>query len=198
MLHFSKHPQTDQLYLKLMLRKVLIILGVLALLLLVARFGMFYYTKQFSPAAIIETKANGLDVKIEYSQPSKKGRLIFGSETQKALVPYGRVWRTGANEATILKIQKDVTFAGKPLKAGEYTLWTIPNATNWTVIINAETGQWGTEYDPKRDLFRTEVSSTVKPDEAEMFSISFADQTGGVDMLLHWDRTEVIVPIRVQ
>lgn len=134
---------------------------------------------------------------MDYCQPAKKGRTIFGDSAQ-ALVPYGKIWRTGANEATRLVVNKDVSLAGQPLQAGEYTLWTIPGPTNWQVVINQETGQWGTEYDPTKDLFRASVPSYQVPDLQELFEISFVPELDGTNMLLHWDHTEVSVPIRVQ
>ena len=181
-----------------MKKKVFIGVGILAVIALIALFVLMRYTKSFSPQAQAEFNQNGLSITVNYCQPSKKGRLIFGDEADKALVPYGKVWRTGANEATLLKINKDVTFAGTPLKAGEYTLWTIPGTTGWQAVINSQTGQWGTDYNEKMDVFRASVASAPSADEAESFTISFAQQSGGTDMILHWDKTQVIVPIRAQ
>jgi hypothetical protein len=88
-----------------------------------------------------------LTVQVDYSRPYKKRREIFGK-----LLPYGQVWRTGANEATIFDVKQDIKIGDKSLKAGKYTLWTIPNADKWTVILNSETGQWGTNYNEKKDV----------------------------------------------
>lgn len=156
------------------------------------------YTKQFSPEATAEFDKTGLKVKVDYCQPAKKGRLIFGPADSRALVSYGNVWRTGANEATLLTIEPNVTLAGQALPAGRYTLWTIPGPTDWQVVINNETGQWGTEYDPARDRFRTPVSVRSLPDTVQQFTIGFRPQPGGTDMLLSWDTHEVVVPIRKQ
>jgi len=162
------------------------------------RYFQLQYTKQFSPEATAEFDQNGLHVKVDYSQPSKKGRLIFGTVAEHALVPYGKVWRTGANEATLLTVEPDVTVAGQPLPAGRYTLWTIPGPAQWQVIINDETGQWGTEYDPTRDHFRAPVPVRALPDTVQLFTISFRPADGGADLLLRWDTREVAVPIRKQ
>lgn len=162
------------------------------------RYFQLQYTKQFSPGATAEFDQNGLHVKVDYSQPSKKGRLIFGTVAEHALVPYGKAWRTGANEATLLTVEPDVTVAGKPLPAGRYTLWTIPGPTGWQVIVNDETGQWGTEYDPSRDHFRAPVSARALADTVQLFTISFRPADGGADLLLRWDTREVTVPIRKQ
>lgn len=154
------------------------------------------YTKQFSPGATAEFDQNGLHVKVDYSQPAKKGRLIFGEPTSRVLVPYGKVWRTGANEATLLTVEPAVTLAGKPLPAGRYTLWTIPGKDSWQVVINNETGQWGTEYDPARDRFRATVPVLSRTDTTQLFTIDFEPQPGGADLHLHWDTQEVQIPIR--
>ena len=175
------------------LRIVLVILAVLAS---VAVFFRFYYTKTFSPSSTAEFDKNGLRVSVDYCQPSKKGRMIFGEESEKALVPYGKWWRTGANEATVIKFSKDVNFGGKPLKAGTYTLFTIPQKDNWSVIINEEVGQWGLSYDEKKNILSVPATSTQTSDSAEQFKIDFVEQTGGTDMILHWDTTQVTVPIR--
>src|SRR5580704_1818688 len=88
-------------------------------------------------------------VLVDYGRPSKRGRVIFGS-----LVPYGQVWRTGANAATTFVIDKDLTIGAQTVPAGTYTLYTLPSASNWLLIINKQTGQWGTEYDQSQDLVR--------------------------------------------
>ncbi|MFN8354297.1 MAG: DUF2911 domain-containing protein [Spirosomataceae bacterium] len=181
-----------------MAKKIFIGIGVLVIVFIAAFFYFMRNTKSLSPQAKASYNQGGMDVTVDYCQPSKRGRLIFGEEAAKALVPYGKVWRTGANEATLIKFNQDVTVAGKPLKAGEYTLWTIPGATDWQVVINSETGQWGTDYNEKMDVFRAPVSITAKPTETETFTIDFVEQAGGADMMLSWDKTEVIIPIRKQ
>ena len=173
------------------MKRILTILGILAAVLLVGFLIIRTVTKSNSPEATVQTNQNGLTVKVDYCRPYKKGRQIFGG-----LVPYGQVWRTGANEATRIKFDQNVTVAGQPLKAGEYTLWTIPSQQGWTVVINGETGQWGTNYNQKKDVFRAAISSRPHSPMAEQFTISFAPATAGTDMILAWDTTEAIVPIR--
>ncbi len=173
------------------MKRVLIILGVIAALLLVAFFTLRTFTKSSSPEAVAQIDQNGLAVKVDYCQPAKKGREIFGG-----LVPYGQVWRTGANEATIIEVKQDVTVAGQPLKAGKYTLWTIPSQQGWIAIINRETGQWGTSYDQSKDVFRAPIVSRPHNPMAEKFTINFTPIENGADMVLAWDETEAIVPIR--
>jgi Protein of unknown function (DUF2911) len=175
------------------LRILLVILAVLASAFV---FFRFYYTKSFSPSASEKFEKNGLVVTVDYCQPSKKDRLIFGDEKDKALVPYGKWWRTGANEATVIKFSKDVTIAGKPLKAGTYTLFTIPEKDKWTIIINGEVGQWGLSYDEKKNVMTVPVPSMQADSSAEQFKISFVEQPDGGDMILNWDTTQVVVPIK--
>jgi hypothetical protein len=180
-----------------MLRKVLIALGILLGILLLVRWGLFRHTKQFSPAATARYQHNGLDMAVEYSQPSKKGRVLFGTEAQRALIPYGRVWRTGANEATLLRVSKDIVLMGKVLKAGRYSLWTIPQPSSWTVIVNGEVGQWGTEYDAKQDVLRVEVPASSGPQVVETFTMQFAEASPTEAILeLSWDTVRVAIPIR--
>lgn len=173
------------------MKRVLIILGVIAAVLLIAFFALRTATKSSSPEAVAQIDQNSLNVKVDYCQPSKKGRKIFGG-----LVPYGQVWRTGANEATIMEVNQDVTVAGQSLKAGEYTLWTIPSQQGWIVIINGETGQWGTSYDQSKDVFRAPIVSRPHNPTTEKFTISFTPVADGADMMLAWDQTEAVVPIR--
>ncbi|RCR69151.1 DUF2911 domain-containing protein [Larkinella punicea] len=175
------------------MKKVLWIVGGLAVLVLIGYFGLRSFTKSSSPEAVATSDQNGVQVKVEYCQPYKKGRKIFGG-----LVPYGEVWRTGANEATIITIDQNVTVAGQPLDEGEYSLWTIPSEGSWMVIFNRETGQWGTSYDQTKDVLRVPVAARKRNAVAEQFYISFAPQAGGSDMLLAWDQTEAIVPIRLR
>jgi DUF2911 family protein len=106
------------------------------------------------PASVSETIASGATIKIDYSQPSVKGRKV-GDD----IASNGKVWRTGANEATLFEVSKDVTVEGKPLPAGKYTLWSIPGETEWTVIFNKQTGQWGTQYKDTEDALRVPVKT---------------------------------------
>jgi Protein of unknown function (DUF2911) len=99
------------------------------------------------PGEAAVTFADGKTVTIHYSRPSMRGRKIFGR-----LVPYDRVWRTGANAATSLQTDVDLTIGGANVPAGSYTLYTLPGANGWQLIINKQTGQWGTEYGQARTL----------------------------------------------
>jgi hypothetical protein len=145
-----------------------------------------------SPMAIAKYKSENTYIKVVYSQPFKRGREIFGE-----LEPYGQVWRTGANEATEITTTRDIRFGGKELKAGTYTIFTIPNKDKWTVIINRELGQWGAyKYEKEKDLFSFDVPVTTSPIIYEAFTIDFQEAQGGVDMTMLWDTIRVAVPIK--
>ena len=131
-----------------------------------------------SPPAEATTTVDGVDVTIDYSQPSVKGREIFGK-----LEPYGKVWRTGANEATTFEASGDVTINGQPLSAGKYALFTIPNEDQWTVIFNKQAEQWGAfDYDESQDALRVDATpeKTNQPTEKLTFDIS---DNGEVSMM---------------
>lgn len=145
-----------------------------------------------SPTAIATVKHAGTYVKIVYGQPYKSGREIFGN-----LVPYGEVWRTGANEATEITATGDIIFAGETLEAGTYSLFTIPNEETWTIILNSELGLWGAfDYDASKDVMRVEAEANRTEQTDEAFTIQFGEvQADSADMIIKWDQTEVRVPI---
>jgi hypothetical protein len=175
------------------LKRILTIVGVLLVALFIAFKFMQYKTKQASPEAKVEYN-NGVKISISYSQPSKKGREVFGK-----LVPFGVVWRTGANEATTFDTDKDLTIGGKTLAAGHYTLWTIPNADHWTVIFNKKDYIWGVGKDgasreADADALQVDVPVQSSDTALEKFTISMVD-TPTTALVLAWDQTKVMVPI---
>lgn len=173
------------------MKKWLFILIAVIGFLAVSLFVLRLYTKSFSPAANAEIKSGELNVKVAYSQPQKKGRKIFGG-----LVPYGKVWRTGANEATEITFSKAAKLNGQPIAAGTYTLFTIPNEDKWTIILNSVTGQWGAfTHKPDKDVMRTEVPANNQAESVEKFTIHLQEAEGTITMTLHWDQTAVKVPI---
>lgn len=130
------------------------------------------------------------NVTVKYSRPSVKGRTIFSG-----LVPYGEVWRTGANSATIITFSDDVTLEGKPVAAGEYGLFTIPGKDTWTIILNKGAQQWGAyEYKQADDVLRFQVKPQTSTEKTETFTISFSDVLPSTAKLnLTWDKTKVSV-----
>jgi tetratricopeptide (TPR) repeat protein len=125
-------------------------------------------------------------VTVTYSRPNTKGRKIFGG-----LEPYGQVWRTGANSATVIKFSDEVTIEGNKVPAGEYALFTIPDAKEWTVILNKNTKQWGAyEYKQADDVLRFKVKPMKTPAMVETFTIQFNNvTTSAADMYLAWENT---------
>lgn len=143
-------------------------------------------SKRPSPPAEVKADVHGAEVTIDYSRPSAKGRPIFG---QKTLVPYGEVWRTGANEATTFTVNKPVKINGQALPAGSYALFTVPGPQEWTVIFNKTAKQWGAfKYEDKQDALRVKVKPHPLAAPVEQFTIEAAN-SGKVAM--RWEKTEV-------
>lgn len=128
----------------------------------------------------------GAVVWVDYGRPMKRGREIFGN-----VVPWNTVWRTGANAATQFHSPVDLTVGGATVPAGTYTLWTLPTATGWKLIVNKQTGQWGTIYDPQQDLVRVDAKVETLAAPVEQFVIAFASGA----LTFTWDRTKVSVPV---
>lgn len=143
---------------------------------------------QASPSAKIAQKVGLTDVTVDYSRPSTKGRKIFGE-----LVPFGEVWRTGANGATIISFSTDVEIDGKKVPQGQYAIYSIPGKSEWTIILSKDTKLWGTiGYDPKNDLMRFQVELNKLSRVYETFEISFNNMTDtGADLSIKWDQTRI-------
>src|SRR6266436_9966677 len=131
-------------------------------------------SKRPSPPASAECKfSDGKTIKVDYSSPRAKGRKIFGE-----LVPYGKVWRAGANEATTFITDSAAVVGGKNVPAGSYTIFAVPEADKWTLVISKKTGEWGTDYPGEgEDLARVPMSVSKTASQVENFTISF-DQSG--------------------
>lgn len=154
--------------------------------------GLLAQQKQIpSPRDSVFLKLDTNVVSVNYGRPSIRGRVIMGG-----LVPWDKVWRTGANEATHLQTNFDMMFGSIPLTRGKYTLWTIPRPASWTIIINKQTGQWGTHYDERQDLARFEVKSGPTESLVDTFSVALerGGPTSGV-LKLMWERTLVSIPL---
>jgi hypothetical protein len=148
-------------------------------------------TPRPSPDATVIQFVGVTEISIDYSSPGVKGRKIWGG-----LVPYGEVWRTGANEATEITITKAIKIAGNTLKAGTYTLFTIPHEDRWTIILNSELGQWGAyNYNEKFDVLRFDIPTTTIETVYEPFTIGFDQKARSADLVMMWDRTKVTIPI---
>ena len=147
-----------------------------------------------SPKADASVKLNGKEITVHYNAPSKRGRKIMGE-----VVPYDKVWRTGANEATTLVTAGNLKIGKLNVPAGTYTLYTLPSANHWQLIVNKQTGQWGTEYQQDQDLGRVDMQTHTLSTPQEVMSISF-ERTRGNTTELHikWDTADASVPITAE
>lgn len=152
-------------------------------------------TKQplLSPPAKASAMVAGASITIDYSAPSMRGRKIFGG-----LVPYGKVWRTGANAATTLKTTANLKIGSLMVPAGTYTLYSMPGADAWKLIVNKQTGQWGTIYHADQDLGRVDLKVAKNAAPVEKMKIEF-DHTKGSMTMLHivWADLNLSVPVTV-
>jgi len=137
--------------------------------------------------------AGGASLWIDYGRPSKRGRVVFGGA-----VPLGEVWRTGANAATQFKTDKALDVGGTVVPAGFYTLWTIPSASGWKLVINSETGQWGTDHKAEKDLCTIDMKVSTLPQSVERFTISVEPGAQGGVLDLDWDTTRASVAFTVK
>jgi len=162
-------------------------LPIAILLMLLISVAGYSQKKMKSPPATAEGTIDGVQVTVNYHQPSARGREIMGG-----LVPFDKVWRTGANNATTVSFSEDVNVAGEDLEKGKYSLWTIPGEDQWTIIFNSETDVWGTQYNEEADVLRVDVDGVSATDDfVETFTISVEDDA----ILLTWENTEVSIPI---
>ena len=147
-----------------------------------------------SPPMTASVSIAGKKLRVDYGAPSMRGRKVMGY-----LVPYGEVWCAGANDATTLTTDADLDIAGLKVPKGSYTLWTIPGKTEWTLIVNKQTGQWHTDYNEDRDLGRVKINVKSLSAPVERFRIQLASTGGNQGTLsLIWETTEAWAPITVR
>jgi tetratricopeptide (TPR) repeat protein len=148
-------------------------------------------TPQPSPGQTLRQDFGISSIELNYSRPGIKGRKIFGD-----LVPYGKVWRTGANSATRIKFSDDVTIGGQALKAGEYAIYNVPGEKEWEIIINKGSVNWGTDYKQEDDILRVKATPVNLNQPVETFTMQFANvKSNSTDLQIMWDKTLVSVPI---
>ena len=153
---------------------------------------MSYYPVDY-PILKIQKKAEApLIARVIYGRPQKNDRSIFGD-----LVPYDAIWRVGANEATEIEFYRDVKIDGRKVAKGRYTLYAIPSAEKWVLVLNKETDTWGAfGYDAKKDVLRTEVKVITRPDIIDVFTINFeGKEKNKTNLMIGWDNKEVHMPI---
>jgi len=179
--------------------KKILLLSLLGIVLIGAGFVGYVMltTRSHSPAEKLEFADGDFQLSVDYCRPYKKGRLIFGEESEGALQPFGEYWRTGANEATEVEFSKDVSISGQPLAAGRYRFYTIPGKDSWTISFNSELGKWGySEPDYNQDVLVLEASSQPATQIIEQFTISGSKTSeNSLELLLAWDQTQVRIPI---
>jgi len=146
-----------------------------------------------SPRDTARATIGAANLLVDYGRPRRRGREIFGN-----VVPWGQVWRTGANAATQLRTDRELVFAGLSVPAGTYTLWTLPTQTGWQLVVNSQTGQWGTAYDAARDLGHVPLTVGTLAEPVEIFTISVDSQGQGGVLSFTWDRTRATIPFTVR
>lgn len=181
------------------LKRLLIILAVVAVgLFLYSHFVEDIFSKRLSPKDAVKFELNDTRLEVQYNRPFKKGREIFG-----ALVPYDKVWRTGANEATTFSTNKNLLVDGQSLPLGTYTLWTVPNDSTWIVYFNTKDYPWGVDEqmqpmrEPEFDLLEVEVPVINLDNTVEQFTIAFDNTTDNLKLTMAWDHTKIEVPMEV-
>lgn len=173
--------------------RILLAIGFLLLILPHCSYAQEAIKPRSSPLAISSARYKDTYLKITYSQPHKRERIIFGK-----LVPYGEVWRTGANEATEMTISRDILINNLPLKAGTYSLFTIPERDSWIIIINSELGLWGSyNYNSKMDVIRFTIPVQLMQGAVyEPFSIMIDQKNDKAEIILAWDTVQVRIPVQ--
>jgi len=146
-----------------------------------------------SPRDSVRAVINGAKILIDYGRPSMRGRTIFGQ-----VVPWDVVWRTGANAATQLITDKELTFGTMVVPAGTYTLFTLPSQSGWKLIINSQHGQWGTDYDQTKDFARLPLNVKKIDDSVERFTFEISSDGNGGTIHLKWENTEASIPFTVK
>ncbi len=151
------------------------------------------WAQVLSPPAETAATVGGKKIQIKYSSPRMHGRKIMGG-----LVPFGQVWRTGADSATSMTTEANLEIGSLKIPKGNYTIYTIPQPNEWTLIISKELGQWGTEYHPKLDLGRAKMSVKTLAAPVENFKLEVTSQGGNTGLLtMTWEKTQASVPITV-
>ncbi len=179
-----------------MKKKIWIGIAILFGLFILFEVYQFATTRSHSPELTETFKSNNVEISVTYCRPYKKGRLIFGPENEDALVPYGKYWRLGANDATEITFSEDIMFGHESVKAGSYRMYAVPNADAWEVSLNSELGEFGYfEPDYNLDVAKIKASVEEKPDITEQFTIKFEEHQDKVMMYFLWDQTKVEIPI---
>jgi len=177
------------------MRKHLIAVPLLAFMLTTLAVPQQDKSQRPSPPGTAEVTLHGKKITIEYGRPSLRGRKM------ETLTPDGQVWRTGANEATALATDADLNIGGANVPAGKYTIYTLPSEGTWKLIVNKQTGQWGTVYNKDQDLVRVDMQKSETSGLVEQFTISFVKKGNSddtADLVMEWETTRLTVPIKAK
>ena len=178
--------------------KYLKIIGLVVIVLIGSMVLYISTTPPKSPLGTVTYDSQPYNLEVVYSRPYKKGRLIFGSKENEALVPYGNYWRTGANAATTFMTKSDIEFGGKKISAGKYRLYSVPDTKSWSIFLNSEADKYFAIMDPDRtkDVLEIEISPSTIEGPVEQLTFVFSNDSTGVSLNLKWDTTLISIPIK--
>jgi hypothetical protein len=184
----------------IMLKKILLGLGVLLLVFVLYAVYALFIAAPASPPDAVSYSDQGINIKVDYSRPYRKDRLLFGPEEAGALQPFGKYWRLGANKPTEITFNKDILFAGQPLAAGSYRMYAVPGKEAFQIILNSELGAFfgAAEPDPELDILSIDAPVTMKGENIEQFTIGFTSDSKAIQMNFDWGQTSFSVPITNQ
>ena len=179
---------------KIVTKIALSLLAVVIILASYLLYGTFVNPK--SPRDTVTLVQEDLTLEVDYSQPFKKDRLIFGNSADGALVPFGTYWRLGANFATTFETNKEISFAGRSLAAGKYRVYAVPEDDHWVISLNSEFGSFGyTQPDYEKDIMSVNIASAQLMTAVEQFTIDFVEGDDSLSLRFRWDTTSVSLPI---
>jgi hypothetical protein len=179
-----------------MKKKILIVVVVLIVFLVAALIYLNNRNRTLSPPGSTELANGDLLISVQYSRPFVRNRIIFGSKEQEALQPYGEYWRLGANEATEITFNKNVSFNGNAVNAGTYRIYAIPGAEAFEIILNSELGVWGVfDPDPEKDILKTKVAVEKISSPIEQFTISMLAVGDTTNVNFEWEKVRLVLPI---
>ncbi len=179
-----------------MLKKILIVAAVLAVIIVAGLYYANNRNRTLSPPGKAELTSGDLTVSIPYGRPSVRGRVIFGTEEEGALQPYGVYWRLGANESTEITINRDVLFNGLPLKQGTFRMYAIPGPEEFEIRLNTELGTWGYfNPDPAKDFLTTKVPVQRLESPVEQFTFRMEPTEAGINVIFEFSNVRCVIPL---
>lgn len=179
-----------------MKKKILIIVGIVLVVLVAGLIYLNYRNRTLSPPGSTELTNGNLSIAVQYSRPSVRNRVIFGTEQQGALQPYGKYWRLGANEATQIKFNRNVHFNGNEVNAGTYWIYAVPGADSFEIGLNSELGVWGVfKPESDKDILKTTVPVERLAAPVEQFTIRMEATGDTTNIFFEWEKVRLKVPV---